>query len=438
MVTALHGVAGCASYTAHRDDRNVYLDDLQLALVDVDRDVAFFTSAKLDADRSAPLSMGATPAGAVLKTVGYPQATPSQLSYPVELHENARRRLDLLLHGSLLLKFQQRRSPDPARDILAVRSILQAGLSGAPIFTVSGRRVVAVVNGGLQGGWPQINWAIPLDDIDWKTKDEARARLQEIEGQSPGDLFASAQDEGGAAPVPQGLATLSGHVLYNGRPLAATVPRADVVIDLMETDSRRIVPADVRYDRQTGDFVIRGIAPGKYTPFVRAETGYPFHIESGGDYFSRISGMNPDIVVAPHDDSLRRDLEVIQVIHLTRPVDNQARRTYAQSGPEKLYPSFYAPSAELFVWDPVPGATSYEVTILLVQRRGDRPLDIKTFEVPGTSVRPGLSVTPPNTFYMFRISAYGPSRKLLGVYQNYYHDGSGGWFEFTVVPAPTR
>lgn len=440
LVTALHGASGCKNYTSQRDDNRVFLDDLKMTYVDVARDVAFFTSAKLDADPSAPFGTQSFGSGDALWTIGYPQGTPSQLDYPLALYTQPRRRLDSLLRGKELELFQDRKSPDPAHEIIALRSILQAGMSGAPVFTQPGRRVVAVVNGGLRGGWTQINWAIPFSDIDWQPVGKVQQRLDDLVQRGATDLFATALEDGGFQQAHRAAATIVGSVRYAGRPLAATVPRADVVIDLMEIESRRNVGVEVSYDRDSGDFVIRGVPPGKYTPFVRAETGYPFFTESGGDYFGRISGMNEDIVVAPQDEgrSLRRDLEVIQVIHLRRPIDNQTMRTRIDAGPERLYTALHAPSAEVFEWEPVPGAVSYEATIHLMQPGQPQPLQTRTTTLAATTFRPGLAPTGGNSYYMFSVSAYGPARKLLGVFENYYLDGSGGWLEFTLAEPPAR
>lgn len=251
---------------------------------------------------------------------------------------------------------------------------------------------------------------------------------------------APAPSAGKARPPPQSPSPLQGKrvtgtILFNGRPVSGFTP-AQAVIELMEMGSRQLAPVEQTYDSRTARFVLGNVPPGKYLAFVRVESGYPFDAESGGDYSSRISGLNPEIVVAPHSTDINQDLSVVQVIRLTKPVDNQNRRTSVSDPPETLYQTFYAPSAQLFEWEPVPGAAFYSVTFLLQDRQGGPYLDRINERIAATRYSPALRVTSGGAFYSFSVEAFSAANQLIGHFQNYYKDGSGGWFTFRVLSRP--
>ncbi len=436
LATALHGVVGCKSVRAQRLEGMVSTGKLRLSRADVQRDMAFFVPEKPTGD-GVPGLQGTAFAVVPLKAVGYPDGTPSQFSQPVELHEQPIKALKSVAPAYLAVALDERGSPALDVRVLCTRAAVTAGYSGAPILTIGSRRVMGVVDGGLAGGFAHVNWAIPFTEIRWADADAPAVAnsLRLLAQRNTSDLFASAYAAGPLDTQAEG-ATISGRIRYAGQSVTAFAPGADAAIELMEVESRQIVPTEVAYDRGTGEFVISGVPPGKFTPFVRIETGYPFDRESGGDFFSRLSGMNEDIVVAPHAQTLGRDLNVAHVVHLTRPVDNQTVRGSVGDPPEITYESMYAPSAEVFAWEPVPAAAYYEATILLQERGTDRRLDTRTFRVTAPSIAPQLPVSPPNTYYMFMVNAYASGGELIGVYTHYYRNGSGGWFEFVVLPRP--
>jgi hypothetical protein len=398
------------------------------------RDVAFLTSAsQLSQVASEPLT-GITPDldESDMLVVGYPYGQYKQLSYPVEFHSNPREKLELILAAapSILDKFRQRRSPDPTEEVLVMRGLILPGHSGAPIVNPQ-RRVVGVALGGLAGGLTQINWMVGFADIRWEDASELTAEIQALRAMDLTELFASPIDPTAGTPEPSGV-RISGRVIYNGEP-ATKYSRANAVIQLMDVEDRRDVPIDVHYDSQTGRFTLKNVPSGKYQPFVRLEAGYPFHRESGGDYFGRISGMNSPIVVAPHDESIDMDLKVVNVIHLTKPVDNQEQRTLTGDEPETLYRTFYYPSADRFEWDPVPGAVNYELWFALMDGNSGQRKDFKSHTVSSTAFSPRLEVTSGNDYYMFTMTALNSTNEKVGFYQQYYRNGTGGWFNFKVA-----
>lgn len=239
-------------------------------------------------------------------------------------------------------------------------------------------------------------------------------------------------DAGAPAETAAG-ATITGTVIYAGRPVSE-FSNAPAVIELLDTDTRSDVPVDVTYDENEARFRIDGVPSGQFTPFVRIESGHPFDRESGGDFYSRLSGLNEPIAVPPNTRSVDRDLEVVHVIRLKDPVDNQERRTSAGDPPEVLSAGFFAPSAQRFEWDPVPAAASYELRFLRME--GDERVESITRTTTGTTFEPELTVTPAGQRYQFTMTARDEQGNLVGNYTHYYRNGSGGWFEFVVVEGP--
>lgn len=434
LVTALHGVVGCGRVVAvqERELGNAYVQDLILTKVSVAHDAAFFTSAMLAQRPGQPLqATGSTNIGG-LKVVGYPQESKRQLDHPLEFFDNPRRTLSGQFASDAERKLAQRGSPSVDIEVLLVRGVLQSGYSGAPVLA-STASAVGIANGGLAQGFAQINWVIPLEGLPWQPYDKNDPAIHRLAALDAASLFHSPWTE--QSGIPQAGAKITGRIYYNGRPAAYTT-RAFGVIELVEVATWRALPIDYRYDNTTSDFTILDVPAGKYTAFVRLEAGFPFDTESGGDYHARISGLNPDIVVAPQDSSLQVNLDVVQGIHLTRPVDNQHRRMNVSDPPEFFYPSLHAPSAEIFEWDPVPGAAYYQVFILTVRGIGQPPLNVIEKRLTQPQFSPGLGISPPGTEYMFRVEAHNAAGKLIGTFDNYYKDGSGGWLLFRVIPHP--
>lgn len=180
IVTALHGVVGC-SVKAQSDGQVILRQKLDILAVDVAADIALLSSSELrrlpdQGFRSAPaarvlggakVTVWGHPLGVTLKNTNLTVRRP-----PIELLRT------FLTDPDLRERMLQRDSPSPKLGVLSLDGILLPGDSGAPILDDQGR-VIGVANGGLQGGLGGLNWAIPIDSIDWQRAD-GNQRLNQL------------------------------------------------------------------------------------------------------------------------------------------------------------------------------------------------------------------------------------------------------------------
>ncbi len=163
IVTALHAVAGCEEIVVWSEasgrEALAWIDR-----VDLEADLALLA---LDDDLGLkPVSFAPDPPDVTADhvTMGYPLAAEQMIRMGIEFGGGLRSDVTTLgdAFASAELETLFRDQPYPTRDtsILRVNSTIQPGHSGAPIFDASGA-VVAIVDGGLLGGWRTINWSIP-------------------------------------------------------------------------------------------------------------------------------------------------------------------------------------------------------------------------------------------------------------------------------------
>ena len=226
-------------------------------------------------------------------------------------------------------------------------------------------------------------------------------------------------------------AVLSGYIYYNGR-IITDYTNAEAVIELIEIKSWQSISMEYKYVNKMGSFTIEGVSPGEYLPYICIESGYPFDIESGGDFTSRLSGLNPNIVVHSNTDIIQQNLSVVYQVHLTSPIDNQEITRSVNDKPETLY-KLQTPSKFLFEWEPVPDAALYWVRIDLKDDNTNQTQTIADQMINTNQYSIDLDVTLENQYYMFLVYGYNSDNDLIGLFRYYYLDGDGGWYNFTVM-----
>jgi hypothetical protein len=196
IVTALHGVAGC-DITAASDGSIKLTKPLKLTAVDVASDLALLTSAELSA--LAPAGMRFRPsvewnrlAGQNLVAWGHPQNVTLK-DEKVTVHNTPLEELRTYFVGipkDQRDKLANRHSPEATLQVVSLFGPLQAGDSGAPVLDSEGF-VVAVADGGLDGGFGNVVWAVPVNSkIPWDEA-EQNSELRRVESLSLVGLFSS-------------------------------------------------------------------------------------------------------------------------------------------------------------------------------------------------------------------------------------------------------
>ena len=232
--------------------------------------------------------------------------------------------------------------------------------------------------------------------------------------------------------VPLGGAKISGSIYYNDRPITEFTG-SEVKIGLMKVEPWQSIQIQYDYSPQTGKFTISGVPPGEYTPTIFIESGYPYDVESGGDFTARVSGINPNIVISSNEDVISRDLSVVYHIHVTSPFDNQQRTRSVSDTKENIF-KLQNSSKYTFGWEPVPEADNYRISILLKDATTNQTETILGETTKSTNFTVELNNTPGNQYYMFSVNAFNSNNVLVGLFQYYYTNGSGGWYNFVVIP----
>jgi len=192
IVTALHGVVGCETISAHSPLPNVpAIWDLKIVQVDIDKDVAKLqavTNSKNDTTNTGLQPFNGTPNDRFtgLYMVGYPYGINAQMTtQQINLRSTSSNRLQDLVPPNVNL--QTRGSPAPNIDVISLEAHLVPGHSGAPVLNGK-NQVIGIGDGGLGDGF---SWIIPWNDIQWQPITAVTQALSNLAKLDPQNLFLS-------------------------------------------------------------------------------------------------------------------------------------------------------------------------------------------------------------------------------------------------------
>jgi trypsin-like peptidase len=191
IVTALHGIAGCATVKAQSKQGPVLSSPLSAAEVDIENDLVLLMSDELRSGSDDGLVLSAGTSFAPRQSVsvtGHPYGIAS-LTTQITLRDPPVRPLRDLLTQDALSALSVRKSPAPDISVLSVQGAIVPGNSGAPVFNSNGE-VVGVANGGLLGGATDITWAIPLQRVSWQALSQPLSdKVRQLGSMNPNSLF---------------------------------------------------------------------------------------------------------------------------------------------------------------------------------------------------------------------------------------------------------
>ncbi len=234
IITALHGVAGCTSFSANSSASDVDgLLSLEIIAIDINRDLALLRPTQQLELLSPTQGLDTVPfaeEAAVAASTNITTATPSKayvIGYSYARNYQDRNEMtirdlrdlrailsspaeDPTLGSELLKALDIRQSPDLDMLVIDLQGVIVPGLSGAPVFN-SESKVIGVGNGGLLGGATDYVWAIPWSDnicwqsLDvfeqsdklkkncWSSVDQFRNRYNQLKTNNPSDIYSFPQ-----------------------------------------------------------------------------------------------------------------------------------------------------------------------------------------------------------------------------------------------------
>jgi hypothetical protein len=200
LVTALHGVAGCATVSARQPDQNsVTHKGLRPRSVDIERDVVILSGPTLPTAGGLQPHPTSLPGPGAVRVVGHPSGIAGLPQMELKLLFGSFVPLSMVVTPELYAAMAKRASPSIDIEVLGLDGNLQPGHSGAPILD-SSDRVLGVASGGLGKGSLGIGWAIPLSRVQWASVSVRQAEIDNLAWNEPALVFAYDENAHPVAP----------------------------------------------------------------------------------------------------------------------------------------------------------------------------------------------------------------------------------------------
>jgi hypothetical protein len=191
IITALHGVADGTTFNAYNENGDV-LNNLKIASVDIDNDVALLRSEELEnrpAEGLQAVGNLTIKPGDALRVAGHPDGINLYIKDDPKAGTPVFKELHMLISPDSANAFDRRQSPKTDITILNISSgNLGPGFSGAPVLN-SSNQVVAIIDGGLREGALAISWAIPIKKVNWRDMSSARTLVNRLAKLDTTNLF---------------------------------------------------------------------------------------------------------------------------------------------------------------------------------------------------------------------------------------------------------
>lgn len=189
VFTSLHGVVSCKTVKVQSERGVILSEKVNIVKADTKNDVALLSSTEIERLTDDGLSISENAQWAPLQSVqviGHPFGIKA-LNTTLTLRNPPVKILKDLLETDALQALGQRKSPSPDIEVLSLQGTILPGHSGSPILDAN-NKVIGIASGGLRGGTPEINWAIPFKNIVLEVSANNKT-LQQIAGLDSGSLF---------------------------------------------------------------------------------------------------------------------------------------------------------------------------------------------------------------------------------------------------------
>ena len=219
--------------------------------------------------------------------------------------------------------------------------------------------------------------------------------------------------------------TLSGYLQHLGIPMSQYTDTAPFIWIRNEETGMTYEGAESSYDNTDGSYEIKGLSG-------RVGISISFHV-TGSE--ASLPGNFRRWITLDIDElnDLSLDIEIEKIIHLIAPMDNSKFFQFAPPYPEHSPPIS-------FRWEPVEGATQYQVHIDKY-RDGNHPDgygrigSVANESVQGVSYIIDIDPSEQHEHYEFYIEAWGPTERV-GHFMITYEGGTGWDYRFKAGPKP--
>ena len=215
---------------------------------------------------------------------------------------------------------------------------------------------------------------------------------------------------------------LEGMILFGNKAITEYTSKDVTFWFRDETAGTSIDNAFTVYDNQTGTYGVSGLPNGP--------VGISLSIHETGDVATFPGNFRSwstvDLSTLSDAEAASYDLNISKIMHLTKPFDNSG---YASWTPP--YPQHDSPL--LFQWNPITGATRYDVTI---EKRSDSLYTLMETVIEqsttSASIECTLTSSGGNDHYEFTVYGYNDDNDMVGYYMTTYHSGEGWDYRFKI------
>ena len=210
---------------------------------------------------------------------------------------------------------------------------------------------------------------------------------------------------------------LEGKILFGNKAITDYTSKDVTFWFRDETAGTSIDNVFTTYDNQIGKYGVSGLPNGLIGISLSIhETGEVVTFPGNFRSWSTV-----DLSALSDAEAASYDLNVSKIIHLTKPFDNSG---YASWTPP--YTQHDSPLS--FQWDPITGATRYDISIA---KYGDSPYSFMEYVIQqsttSTSIECTLTSSGDNDHYEFTVYGYNDDNDMVGYYMITYQGGGEGW-----------
>ena len=181
------------------------------------------------------------------------------------------RRLRNIVDGKARAELESRKSPSLDMQIIKLDGVtITPGTSGAPIIDAAGQ-VVAIADGGLDGGLTQLTWAIPAEEVE-RLRSSTETPAGTHEGQVAASLFST------------GLASATG---VEGEPETQCGDRRFTRIRTVGSGELMLSSDDPLGAQQLLSMSITNSAATRFDIYQDFESGAAFAVPEGGELMEK-------------------------------------------------------------------------------------------------------------------------------------------------------